>query len=35
MVFTGEIESIGKDVRLFEVGDKVYSINHFGFVTYA
>lgn len=35
LVLAGEIESIGKDITLYEPGDKVYGITGFGFGAYA
>ena len=34
-VLSGEVESIGKDVRRFEVGDQVYGLTGFGLGAYA
>ncbi|CAD5111591.1 unnamed protein product [Dimorphilus gyrociliatus] len=35
LLFSGEIEQIGKDVKLFKEGDQVYGSTEFGFGTYA
>ncbi len=35
MVFAGEVESIGKDVKLFRKGDPVYGFDRYGFGAYA
>jgi NADPH:quinone reductase-like Zn-dependent oxidoreductase len=35
IVFSGEVESVGDDVKSFKIGDKVYGFDRFGFGTYA
>ncbi len=35
MVFAGEVESIGQEVRSFKKGDQVFGFDRFGFGTYA
>lgn len=35
MVLSGEVDSVGRDVRSFDVGDRVFGFNHHRFGTYA